>query len=172
MRTFNVMMLAAALGACATTKPAEQAGPKEGPPATSATGEKLRIAVKPLRAKGVDAAGTSIIESQLCTELFNAHADAVCPDDLKAILATKQTQLELGACDNDDDTACAQKIAAASNTNRVLTGEIGKLEDNVVLTLSMVDVGSSAVVGRATEKAGSLGDLPAKLPGMLKQVLH
>lgn len=163
-------LAAAALAACAGAKADTKPTDDNAPPATAANGERLKIAVKPIRPKGVDPTGTSVIEVELCQELFKQHADAVCPDDLKAIIQVKQAQLELGGCDNDD-AACTQKIANVANANRVLAGEIGKLDDQIVLTLSMLDAGNATVVGRASAKVSSLGDLSAKLPGMVKQLL-
>ncbi len=169
MNRIGMTTLVALVAGCAMMKAEEKPASNGAAPEASASG--LRIAVKPLKGSGIDAAATGTLEGQICTALFNAHADAICPDDLKAIISVKQQQMELGGCDASD-ADCMQKIAGVANANRVLIGEVGKIDGGgVVITLSMVDTTASRVVGRASERVGSLGDLPAKLPEMVNQLL-
>jgi hypothetical protein len=157
MRTVTlVLSLAVGIAAVPLDALAGEASPK-------------KIAVNRFKAKGVDKDQAAAIESQLCTELVNAGADVLCADDLESILQVKRMQLGLGAC--ADEEACTKEIGNIAQANRVLNGELAKIDSTVILTVSLVEAESSKVLARLSEKTEDKAvKLLDKLGGMAKQL--
>jgi hypothetical protein len=129
---------------------------------------KTRVAVRSFVAKGVDLSIAQTLETSFCTALSDAGYDVLCPDDVKALIASKATELGTGACENDEE--CVKNIVKASNAARVVNGEVSKIGDTFIISVSMIDAKSGSVVGRASEKTPkveSLLDKVAPLAGKL-----
>jgi TolB-like protein len=131
---------------------------------------KKKLAVREFKAQGVDRSTASILESQLCTELLNTgKVDVVCPDDLKAMMEFKKSEIAFGKCEGDE-VACVEQVGKLANAERVLNGEIGKLDDQVILSVSLVDVASQKTLARRSESASDASGLLKKLPDLAKKL--
>lgn len=138
--------------------------------APKAEAKKPKIAVRELKVNGVDRATGSILESQLCTELLNTgKVDVVCPDDLKAMMEFKKSEIAFGMCEGDE-VACVEQVGKLANADRVLNGEVGKLDKDVIISVSLVDVAKQTTLKRASETAGTASDLLKKIPGLAKKL--
>jgi hypothetical protein len=131
---------------------------------------KTRVAVRSFVAKGVDLSVAQTLETSFCTSLSEAGYDVLCPDDVKALIASKATELGTGACDSDEE--CVRNIVKASNAARVVNGEVSRLGDTFIISVAMIDAKTGSVVARATEKTNKLemlldkvGPLASKLGG-------
>jgi TolB-like protein len=136
--------------------------------ADKAPAEKTRVAVRTFAAKGVDASVAGTIETSFCDALSKQPFDVICPDDLKALLSVKQADLGLGTCENDDD--CIKSIAKLSEAKRVVTGEVSKLGDSFIVSVTMIDAESGKVLSRASDKTLKVEALLDKLEGLAKKL--
>lgn len=129
---------------------------------------KPRVAVKAFAAKGVDSSVSGTIETSFCSALANQSFDVLCPDDIKALIAAKQVDLGMGSCDNDD--ACVKSIGNIAHATKVVTGEVSKLGDSYILSVSIIDAENGKVLGRASDKTGKLEELLDKVDGLAKKL--
>jgi len=136
--------------------------------ADKAEKEKPKVAVKSFAAKGVDSSVAGTLETSFCNALANQSMEVLCPDDLKAIISVKQTDLGMGSCDNEEE--CIKNIAKMSDAKRVVTGEVSKLGESFILSVAMIDAESGKVLSRASEKTSKLENLLDKVDSLAKKL--
>lgn len=129
-----------------------------------------RVVVQPFTAKGVDQNVASVIESSFCTALGEEKVEALCPDALTAILTNAQAQAGLGGNCGDEDAACLKSLAKATDAKRIITGEVARLGDTYLVTVTLIDAGSNKVLTRATQKADKAEDLLDKVKPLAKKL--
>ena len=129
-----------------------------------------RVVVQPFSAKGVDATVASIVESSFCSALGEEKVDALCPDALAAIMQNAQTKAGLGGNCGDEDAACLEGLAKATDARRVVTGEVSRLGDTFLVTVTLLDAGTNKVLVRATEKASKAEGLLDKVKPLAKKI--
>ena len=129
---------------------------------------RTRVAVRSFAAKGVDASIAGTVETSFCNSLSNQGFDVVCPDDVKALISVKQADLGLGNCENDDE--CIKNVAKVADAARVVTGEVSKLGDQFIVSVTMIDAQSGRVLGRASDNTKKVEDILDKLDGLAKKL--
>lgn len=117
-----------------------------------------RYAVRTFVAKGVDANVAGVVETSFCNALSSRGLDVLCPGDVHALLTQKHAQLELGACDQKEES-CLKGIAEVSKASRIVTGEVSKVGDVFQVSVSVVDPAQQRVVTRASERANRVEKL-------------
>ena len=165
MRTGIQRWKNAALAACAfavIAAPTAQAQEK-------AESKSSKVAVRSFAAKGVETSVAGTIETAFCDALSKQSLEVVCPDDVKALMSVRQTDLGLGNCDSEEE--CTKQVAKISEASRVVTGEVSRLGDSYIVSASMIDADSGKVLGRASEKTGKLEALLDKLEGLAKKLV-
>lgn len=125
--------------------------------------QKPRVAVRAFAAKGVDPSVAATLETSFCTALGD-KVDAICPDEIKAIMGAKQIQLGTGGCANEDE--CLNEIAKVSNATRIVTGEVSKLGELYLISVALIEASTNKVLARATERTGKLEDLLDKVESL------
>jgi hypothetical protein len=129
---------------------------------------KVRVAVRSFSPKGVDASVAATVETSFCSALANQNVDVLCPDEIKALVAQKQGELGLGNCDSDDE--CVKSIAKVSDAAKVVIGEVAKLGDAFILSVSIIDSKSGRVLARGSEKVAKVENLLDKVDGLAKKL--
>lgn len=129
-----------------------------------------RVVVQSFSATGVDATVASVVESSFCSALQDEKVDALCADALTAILQNAQTRAGLGGDCGDKDAECLKGIAQATDAKRVIAGEVSRLGDTFLVTVTVIDAASNKVLMRATEKAGKAEALLDKVKPLAKKV--
>lgn len=129
-----------------------------------------RVAVQTFGATGVDPTVASVVESSFCSALQDEKVDALCADTLTAILQNAQTRAGLGGECGDKDADCLKGIAQATDAKRVVTGEVSRLGDTFLLTITVIDAASNKVLTRVSEKAGKAEGLLDKVKPLAKKV--
>jgi TolB-like protein len=130
---------------------------------------KVKVAVRSFSAKGVDASVAGTLETSFCSALANQGLDVLCPEDVKALVTAKQADLGLGNCESDEE--CVKAIAKVSDAARVVTGEVSKLGDAYLISVSIIDAKNGKVLGRATsEKTNKVEDLLDRVDGLAKKL--
>ena len=129
-----------------------------------------KVAVQAFQAKGVDQTVASIVESSFCSALSEEKVDAMCPDALAALMQSAQLNAGMGGTCGDEDAKCIEGLAKAADASRIATGQVSRLGDTFLLTVTLIDAGSKKVLVRATEKAGKAEDLLDKVKPLAKKV--
>ena len=99
--------------------------------------EQPRVAAMPLAAKNIPAETAQILDLLVVAELENAGTFTVVrPADIDALLGLERAKDAAGC----DDVSCASTIAQALGVELLMTGTAGKLGDELVLALTLIDV--------------------------------
>lgn len=88
--------------------------------------------------------------------LTRHHLPALGPADLKDMLDVEQQRQLLGC----DDTRCFSELAGALGSARLVSGLIGRLGEQYVVSLKLVDLSSAQVLSRASRRFGRLEEAP------------
>ncbi|MGC4114245.1 MAG: hypothetical protein QM765_06425 [Myxococcales bacterium] len=118
-----------------------------GPSALAAQPKRPKLAVTDLKAgQGMSEGTTTILTGVVVSEVSRAQRfEVLAKADLAALLGYEK-QKELAGC--ADDTACLTIIGGAVGASYLLIGEVGKLGSRHHVSLTLLDVAKSRVVGR------------------------
>jgi TolB-like protein len=138
-------------------------------PRAQAEEKSTKVAVRQFGAKGVEASQAGTIETAFCDALSKQSVEVVCSEDVKALMNIRQTDLGLGNCESEEE--CTKQVAKIAEASRVVTGEVSKLGDQFIVSVTMIDAESSKVVARASDKTGKIEALLDKLEGLAKKLV-
>ncbi len=111
-----------------------------------AVADRPHVAAMPLAAKNIPVETAQILDLLVVAELESAGAYAVVrPADIDAMLGLERLKDAAGC----DDVSCATDIAQALGVELLMTGTVGKLGDELVLALTLIDVRAGEVRRRA-----------------------
>ncbi len=148
--------LLVASGACGGT-PAPPPVAAAAPPEPV---ERQTLLVMPLRGEGdLDTAARALDEMILTAIHGLGRYDVLGPADLSALLGVEQMKDALGC----GDVACAAEIGGALGAPYLVAGQLGKLGDQAVLSLRLMDTKAPAVLERASARGGTDGDALATM---------
>lgn len=136
---------------------------------SASAAEKKRVAVKAFAAKGVEASAASVLENEFCSAFPTADYSILCSDDVRSLMQHKQTEMNIGKC--DDDESCAQQVAKVADASLVVSGEVSRIGDLFVVNASLLDTSNNRVLGRGKASAAKLEDLINKMGEVAKQML-
>jgi TolB-like protein len=126
----------------------------------AASGPKSLLQMN-LTANNVDPRTVNTIESFITVELDkNQNLKVLAGDDVKKMLDL-ESQKQAAGC--DDDSSCLAEIAGALGADYVVTGQLGKLDTRLILTLNLFDAGKKEAINRVTVKADSLDQMPEQV---------
>lgn len=129
-----------------------------------------RVVVQSFGATGVEQSVASVVESSFCSALQEEKVDALCADALTAILQNAQTRAGMGGECGDKDAGCLKGLAQATDAKRIVTGDVSRLGNTFLLTITVIDAESNKVLVRASQKAGKAEGLLDKVKPLAKQV--
>jgi TolB-like protein len=119
------------------------------PARASAFGEGVSVAVFPLQTTGVSADVATNLSEVIGTELKRIDGLSVVGlSDVKALLEVESTRASLGC---SDDASCLAEIGGALGVDKIVSGEVGRVGDQFVLGLRVIDRDSVRVDRRVTE---------------------
>jgi TolB-like protein len=131
-------------------------------------GPKSLLQMK-LVANNMDQQTVNTIESFITGELDNHKSlKVLAGEDIKRML---DLEAEKQAAGCDDDSSCLAEMAGALGAEFVVTGQLGKLETRLILTLSLIDVNKKEAVNRVTVKADSLDAMPEQVEKAVSQLV-
>ncbi len=105
--------------------------------------------------------------TQTQLEALNLY-DVRGPSELEAVIGLER-QRQLMGC-SDSSSACMAELAGALNVARLLTGDVSKVGDSVLLNLSLVDARTGRAVGRVGRRVRNLDALLDVIPEALHEV--
>jgi TolB-like protein len=121
-----------------------------GPAAASAQSTaKVKIAVLDLKEQGVDKALASSASSLLAAELQKLDVfKVISREDIRSMLQFEKDKQTLGC---EADSACMAELGGALGVDYTVSGQLAKIGDGFVLTLTLANAKSASVENRATE---------------------
>ncbi|MFH1809023.1 MAG: hypothetical protein ABIJ09_09780 [Pseudomonadota bacterium] len=120
-----------------------------------------KIFVSNLKPRNVDAAVTSAIDGAVCNAVHqDKRFTAVCPDEVKAVMAYDALGGMLGGaqkCEGDD---CTERLAKSAQADAIVAGSVAKLaEKKFVVTLEMISTVDGKNLGRVEEQVAGGEDV-------------
>ncbi len=121
----------------------------------------VRILVVDLQPKG----GVLPDQAEIVTGLVTARLQrypkvaVVSGADIREMIAL-EAQKQTTGC---DDASCLSEVAGALGAELLVTGTLGRLGEQYIVTLNLIDVTKASAVARATAEMNDLSDAPAKL---------
>ena len=107
----------------------------------------VKIAVLTLSATGVDPNLAQNLSEVLLTEVSNlGRYQVIGSSDIKEMVGF-EAQRQLATC---DEGSCLAELGGALGVDRVLSGNIGKVEDVYLLNLKVIDMKKAQVVARTS----------------------
>lgn len=114
-----------------------------------AEGEKLQIAVIPLSAQGIEKSTADALTQILSAELNSIQGVSVTGrDDIEAMLSKVEMDAQLDCLDN---LQCVVEIGASFGLSKLVTGSVGKIKNNWVVSTKLIDVREASVLNRVLE---------------------
>ncbi|NOZ86191.1 MAG: hypothetical protein GXP49_07980 [Deltaproteobacteria bacterium] len=129
-------------------------------------GEKPKLAVMDLKAD-VEMKGTVNTLNQLLLTAFHDSGlfEVIGSTDIKAMLTLEEDRIKLTGCSDD---SCLAEIGGALGAKYVALARIGKLGDEFILSLSLLDVKQARVVERTSQE---IPDDESRLVEAVKQAV-
>jgi TolB-like protein len=143
----------------------QAAGTAVGGPAPD---ERLRVLVLNVVPREVPASAAETIEGLLTVKLSERKAlNVVSRADLAAALSMEADREALGC----NETSCLGEIAGALDARLIVYGDIARVEDEVVVTLSLFDAEQASALARETVRARKLLDVADRLDAVVNNLL-
>lgn len=144
------------------------AGQSQGPPAA----RRKRLLVLDPVANHVDKETVQVVAGLLTVEIAAFEGvEVVSGADVQRILALESQKVDMG-CSAE---SCVSEIADAMGTDLVVFGNIGRLGELYILTLSLFETAAAKSHGRVSMRTRSIEELPdilsRELPTLLRAVL-
>ncbi len=137
-------------------------------PAPPPSGGALRVVALPLRDDGAGPGITNAATSLTAVALSKVQGfNVLSGDDVRAA-ADVDAQKQLVGC---DEAGCLAEIAEALGADRIVHGNVARLGDTIVVTLSLFDAKKGVALGRGTVQARDEADLPADLDAAVQRLV-
>ena len=108
--------------------------------------KKKTLAVLPLTGVGVDSRITVLLTDLLTVRVSELGTyDVLATDEINAMIGMEKVK-EVAGCDN---VACAAQIAGMLGVDEMVTGNVGRLGDNLNLKLTLFDAAAMKVLRRS-----------------------
>lgn len=128
-----------------------------------------RLLMLDLKATLVQPEVAKIVTGMLSAELGQyKEYDMITGQDLRQMVALEAEKQSIGC---SDDSSCLVELAGAMGARFVIFGDVGKLDDIIVVNLNLFDSTEAKAAGRVMIQANSLGQLPAQVPPAVQQLL-
>lgn len=119
------------------------------PPVPSSEPRAQVVAVLPFSTIGHDSTAGIILSDAVAMEILRTRKARVLErSQIKSILEEQGLQ-QSGLCDAQE---CAIEVGRILGVQRIVVGSVGKLGNTNTMTLRLVDVGSSEILGFASER--------------------
>jgi hypothetical protein len=144
--------------------PPEPAKPAEPPKPV-----KVRLLVMDLKSSEVDKATVSVLQGIVATGLAEyPELDVVSGDDVKQLVQLQAERQTMGC---SDDAGCLAEIADALGAKLVVFGNVGKLDNSLVLNLNLFDSQKAVGLGRIVIQSDNTKSIPKKLKPKLRDLV-
>ena len=139
------LLVLGAVGPAAAAPPAARA---------QATGESPKLLAQDLEARGVEAHEAQALSTATCQAIARRKGyDVLCGEDLRTLMRWNEMAVSFNAC---RDARCYEPAARALKARFVVSGSIGKIGDQLVLSLALFDLDLGSAIGRSEVKAATI----------------
>lgn len=169
-----VLAIVAASTAFAETSPAAASAALASMEPTTASGppvaERLQVLLLDLQAIDVPADTLKLLSAQIAAELSRENVDVVTSADLRT-MASLEADRSVAGCDPNSST-CLAEIASALGTRLVISGRVGRLDDQLIVQLSLFDSQAGRAVARQDARGPTLTSLADALPDVVDRLIR
>ncbi|MBI3178694.1 MAG: hypothetical protein HYZ27_03480 [Deltaproteobacteria bacterium] len=124
------------------------------------------IAVLPLQIKRLERELGALLDELLVSNVSASGCfKVISSSDINAMLGLEKLK-DVSGC---SDTACAAEIGGALGVDLLLSGTVGRLGDNLLVSLSVIDITKSEVLGRLTS---NIPQDENQIPGYLREAVR
>jgi hypothetical protein len=153
------------VAACATrvvAPPPSPVPPPTAPAANTTTGDLPGLLIMPLKSElGLEVAARALDELILTAVHDIGRHRVLGPADLNAVLGVERLRDAMGC----DEVSCAAEIGGALGAPFLVAGQLGRLGDQAVLSLRLMDTREPSVLARSSARGGTNGDALASMMG-------
>lgn len=130
--------------------------------ASPAQPEPMRVLVLDVEGDSLSREEAGILRDTLAAELAQRRGiEVLSSEDVRRVLDV-EAQRQAAGCEGQSD--CLAEIGAALGADRVVYGNVGRLGEAWVVSLSVVDPNDARAFGRDTFQAASLEEIGRRLP--------
>ena len=117
----------------------------------------MKIAVLDLGDKGVGGQVVSLVPSVITHQLSTYGLfDVLSREEIRKMLSHEQDKMLMGC----DDASCMAEIGGALGAEALVTGDLGKVGDKILINLQLIDIRNAKVIKRnSREVTGGPGQL-------------
>lgn len=144
------------------TEPATTATP------TAAASSRVRVLVLDLQAVGVDEETTRTINGVLASLVSQSPSlDVATSADLRTLVDVTVQQQSLGC----DVSSCLGELAGAFGAKYILYGDLGHLDEDIIVNVSLFDASAATAVGRSSVTVHRLTEVRERLRPAMAELL-
>lgn len=130
--------------------------------------EKVKIAVVDLTSIGTEETLAKNLTAAVVTELSRLHLlDVVSREEIMKMLSFEENRIMLGCT----DAVCLAEIGGALGVDYLVTGNVGKVGDRLLVNLQLIDIRQIKVVNRTKRESGSEGELLAAIASGARELI-
>ena len=127
--------------------------------------EKISLAVMDLASEGASPDLAASLTGLVAAELERLRVfQVISRQDMRALVQHEAQRQSLG-CDGDD---CTHRLGTMLGVRYLVSGSVGRVGDELSVTLSLSEVALSRVVGRAARTVSSPAALLPAIPGLIR----
>lgn len=124
--------------------------------AAAPAGEKVKIAVVDLTPIGTPEALAKNLTGAAVTELSRLHPlEVVSHEEILKMLSFEENRMMLGCT----DAVCLAEIGGALGVDYLVTGNVGRVGDRLLVNLQLIDIRQIKVVSRIKRESATEGEL-------------
>ncbi len=128
----------------------------------------VKCASLPIKALGVSGDMAKLLDEIILGELADAGFEAIGSDDMDAMLGLNAMKDAVGC----GDTVCMVELGGALGVDYLISGKIGTLDTIHLLTIKLIDVKNSKVLGRANGQSEKASGLTAVARELVSKVVR
>ena len=129
-----------------------------------------RLLMLDLKATLIEEQVVGIITNMVSAELanYNQRFEIITSADMRQMVALEAEKQSMGCV---TDSSCLAELAGAMGARLVLFGGVGKLGNNIIITLNLFDSVEATSAGRVIIRASDLDVVPDKVPPALAKLV-
>ncbi len=141
----------------------------EVPPALLEGGPPRRTVLMPLTSSDLTKSDVALLQDQLTSALGRLkNLQVITAAEVQDLLDHEASKQQLGCA---SDTVCLAELGEAANADLLVSGNVGKIGDVLMLSLTVLAPKSGTVVGRAAVTAARVEELAGELGGGIARAL-
>lgn len=129
----------------------------------------LQVLLLDLQAIDVSPDKVKLLSGRLAASMGNRGLEVLSRSDLRAMASLEADKSAVGC--EEDSQSCMAEIAQALGARLVVSGQVGKLDETIILQLSLFDSQVGKAVSREEARGVSLTKLADEIPAVVDRLL-